>query len=354
MYSTAKDVHIAIQSGLNQINSNRKRTFRPEEIDAAFNQAMFKFIEERSVVASTFNGLNETVKRIDDLSDLTVIDKPCTIYTDTSRNIQYLYSPVDYYKFQDLQVNIDYDCNDRTIQYLDKPIVLNIIPFNPTDVGDFNNFELKLSTGTSLYKSSDFGLNTLNNINSKFMIVNSVLENVAIRRTTAVKPRYDIYWETFGGFKYDNCFIIITDFNSPNYFTLVYGSNTETSQVYEIVTKIPDIPSENYKLVPTEILNTKYKNDALNNYYYNKNRHIKPYIYFTYNDIIIQNVKGAVFNAGYLTYIKRPILLNLRADSMTDFKSHIQEIIDLTITNLSLNLLGSAEANAAISNNNRQ
>ena len=67
MYSTAKDVHIAIQAGLNQIDSNRKRTFRPEELDAAFNQAMFKFIEERSVIKPTPDGLGETVKRVDDL-----------------------------------------------------------------------------------------------------------------------------------------------------------------------------------------------------------------------------------------------------------------------------------------------
>ena len=33
MYSTPKDIHVAITSKLYQINSNRKRTLRPEEID---------------------------------------------------------------------------------------------------------------------------------------------------------------------------------------------------------------------------------------------------------------------------------------------------------------------------------
>ena len=353
MYSTAKEVHIAIQSGLNQIDSDRKRTFRPEEIDYAFNTAMFKYIEERSVIQPSPNGLFETVKRIDDLSDITVTDAVEPIYFD-GVNKYFLIKPIDYYKFQDLAVEVNYDCNERDIIYLDRMVVLNILPFNePQNASDYSTFELKLSNGQSIYKASDYNITNLHNVDSKFTIVNSVLENLPYHRTTAVSPSYNIYWETYGFFKYDNCFIIETTFNTPAFFELVMGTVTEVSSVYEVTLKIPEIQTD-YISRPTEILNTKYKNNVLSNYYYNKNRHLQPFIYFQNNTIFVEAVKNALYRGAFITYIKKPVLLNLKSNIMTDFKSHISEIIDMTITNLSLTLLGSAEANAAISNNNRQ
>jgi hypothetical protein len=353
MYNTPKEIHVAVQSGLNQIDSNRKRTFRPEEIDYAFNNAMLKYIEERSVIQPTPNGLFENVKRIDDLRDLEVVDKEGLIHKITGKDKHIYFLPVDYFKFQDLKVGINYICNRKEpVVYTDSQVVLNILPFDDiSNQSDFANFEILITGGVSLYKSVDHKLDSLYNVESKFMIVNSVLETIPFHRSIAAIPAYDIYWETYGGMKYDNCFIIITDFNTPQFFELKYGNKDIKSSVFKFPLEV-STETEGFTFKPTEILNTTYKNDILDNHYYNKNRHLKPFIWFENNIINIQPINNAIYNNGYLTYIKRPVMLNYKSNIMTDFKSHISEIIDMTITNLSLTLLGSAEANAAISNNN--
>jgi len=48
MYNTVKEMHIALDMGLQQIDSNRKQSISPEHKDMALNYAVLQFIETRS------------------------------------------------------------------------------------------------------------------------------------------------------------------------------------------------------------------------------------------------------------------------------------------------------------------
>ncbi len=359
MYSTAKEVHIGIQSKLNQINSNRKRTFRPEEIDEAFNSTMLKYIAERSQIKKEPTGLLETVKRYDDLRDLNVVRKYVSVQM-TSYPICVL--PVDYYLFESLELNINYDCNRTAVATKEKTNYgISTIAFpTPANASEYSDLKLTHITGgnTVVYDIVDYSLENLTNVDSKFMIINSILEAMEANETLVA---YNFYWERFNNVYVKDSFIVVYNFEkSLTLFNLEYGSvnNDDVSltnmpTLYDFVDK-DEVPLPITNEVPTELVASKEIDNIKRNYYMYKNRHTRPLLELERNTLRIDyNVKYLPLS-GYLTYIKRPVMLNLKAGIMTDFQSHIEEIIDLTVTNLSLTLSGDLQATASISAKNNQ
>jgi len=361
MYSTAKEVHIGIQSRLNQINSNRKRTFRPEEIDEVFNSVMLKFIEERSIIDATPKGLLESVKRYDDLQDLNVIDKEVDIVVlENGIGIPsrvsdiYCVLPADYYKFEELKLGIDWNCKRTDKDVTFKPqnsSTIATVEFTPDDIAQLNDVEVKIGT-FSVFKSSIVGLTNLTNINSKFMVINAILEEGNVTSTT--RPNFDVYWERYADMYYKNNFIFVMQgTQSPGIITITYGAISKASVIVSTLYKSFDDVTLN-KEVPTDLVSSKYFKDIKSNYYMYKNRYKKPLIQMSKDTLKLDYNPQYLPILAYMTYIKKPVLLNLRADIMTDFTSHIEEIIDLTVTHLSLILSGDVQATATISTRNTQ
>lgn len=345
MYSTVKEIHVAIMSRLQQVNSNRKRVFRPEELDEAFNSTMLKFIEERSIIADTDDGLLENVKRYDELQELNIINKEVSMFIKkgssnlTSKSFCIL--PVDYYKFESLKVSQNYEC-ERTF----KDLVLTVKPFiynhtlfpTPSAASDYTTVTLSDSSGTIYYNAATRGIN-LYNIESKFIIINDILTHINSTTTT------DIYWETYGDIYVPNSFIT----TNGEALTLIIGSITRTP--ITITTSYEEMGSSNMD-VSTELIASKELNNAKDNYYMYKNRYKKPFVCITQNSINIDFNSEYISTVGYLTYIKRPILINSKYNTMTDFKSRIEQIVDLTVSILALTLGGSGQELVAVSTKN--
>jgi len=328
MYSTAKEVHIGIMSKLYQLNSNRKRTIRPEELDNAFNGAMLRFIEERSIVNAADTGLDETVKRQDDLKDLKVSRKSVSIVVDSDTFDTPFESdvkvmailPNDYYKFEGLELVTSHNCNRKkdTVNLIDVDKKPYIVEFTtPSDASKYDTFTL--ATSTAFYNTVLAKMTGFKNVESKFAIINSVLNTA----------NFDVYWENFLGDNFNNNFIVYTD--KPPVTLLLDGTSTIGTLINDSLKEfeISDSDVSKNELVPTELVASKELIDIRANVYAYRNRHRKPLIELENNVLRIDyNIKYIPIKA-YISYIKKPIFINLKGGIMTDFKSHIDEIIDM-------------------------
>ena len=68
MYSSIASIHIALDSRLQILNSNRKQSIHPEEYDMAVNDAILTVLKQRfsPELNSKKQGLEESIKRYTD------------------------------------------------------------------------------------------------------------------------------------------------------------------------------------------------------------------------------------------------------------------------------------------------
>jgi hypothetical protein len=95
------EMHLAVQQGVDKINSFQADTLLPEEIDLELNKAIGRFVNTKYGKNNLYNkGFEETQKRIDDLRVLVTDHSLKFQYLETSVNDTHVYSssefPEDY------------------------------------------------------------------------------------------------------------------------------------------------------------------------------------------------------------------------------------------------------------------
>tara|TARA_Y100000361_G_C11121576_1_gene323517 strand:+ start:486 stop:1214 length:729 start_codon:yes stop_codon:yes gene_type:complete len=96
-----EQMHLAVQQGVDKINSFQADTLLSEEIDFELNKAIDKFINLKYGKNNVYGkGFEESQKRIDDLKELVVTEKLEIKYDDVSVNNSFVYAsdtlPTDY------------------------------------------------------------------------------------------------------------------------------------------------------------------------------------------------------------------------------------------------------------------
>ena len=86
------EMHLAVQQGVDKINSFQADTLLSEEIDLELNKAIDKFINLKYGKNNIYNkGFEESQKRIDDLKELVVNSDIVVAYDSTSVNKSFVY-----------------------------------------------------------------------------------------------------------------------------------------------------------------------------------------------------------------------------------------------------------------------
>ena len=345
MYSTVKEMHLAIDMGLQHINSNRKQSIPPEWKDMALNYAVLQFIENRTSAKSNRKqeGLEDTQKRYDDLKDLKSANKVPTYKSDNYNRV-FSILPSDYYKLISLGGKVKYSKFNLLKESVTDHIYCRFLPFpdNNIDGESYRNFSIA-------YVSNHQKLNTLFNINnypnvpklfsrdSKFVLVNLVLE------TINSNPDYNIYWEQWNNIYKKDTFIIITNQNHNHY--LRYSNiNTAGYNAVNISNRIwirADYNLYSYKRYKetigsykdVDLVSSEHEFEVKDNYYYNKNKHLNPSAYMDSGTIYLQ--EGDTFNITetHLVYYKKPRLINYRTNSICEIQVN-REIVDLAVQRL--------------------
>jgi len=322
MYNTVKEMHIALDMGLQQIDSNRKQSISPEHKDMALNYAVLQFIETRSNPKTNLKreGYEDTQKRYDDLRELKR-SKLLSSYSIDRKVFSIL--PVDYYKRVSIGANIYYSKENLLIPNSKETYYYSILPF-PDDEGVnefYSNFRI------SKNKKDLFNINNFPNISSfysadaKFMIINLVLEHL---------KDIEVYWEKWNNVYKPNSFILVNKEESANY-RLSFHNMSETSKDHS--TTYNTYPSKGGKLTPVNLFSSEHEFDINTNPYYQKNKHLNPSAYIEDSRVVIYNGTNFVVTSVSFTYIKKPRLINLKANQTCELSVN-REIIDLALQKL--------------------
>lgn len=324
MYNTVKEMHIALDLGLQHIDSNRKQSIDGFYKDMALNYAVLQFVELRTSDKSNRKreGAEETIKRYDDIRELKK-HYFSNIILDNDEHFVIL--PSNYYKFGSAQVDIKYSKFNLPITNINSQIKYKTIPFlddNSTGA-TYTNFKLTRASNVIFDINSYVNFPILYNRDSKFMIINMIID-------TLLNKGIEVYWENYNNNYYPESFIVVD--NSTDNYTLKYGN----------VISVSTINNYNYdsygnvlanKQSPVELVSSADIYEIPNNYYQNTNRHIKPYGYIEGTRLYVKGGIDFVPLGVTISYYKKPRLINHITNQMCDITVN-REIVDMAIQRL--------------------
>lgn len=329
MYLTAQELHIAIDVGLQNIDSNRRLDIRPEEKDLVLNTCLLQFIETRSSSKTNIKreGFEDSVKRYDDIKELKRMVTNLPVYKYDDETV-YCILPEDYLKHVRSRSSVIYSCLgiDYT-SYTNEELYVVQVPFLDDVVVGYKyvNFVLKVGGVTVVSGSTNF--NNLINTKSKFMLINYVLDTC-----NNGSNNFTVYWERyFETYVKDNFLIVVNGITTTAQLTYTgYDSgviNPTGQTVQRAVISTTGVTKKN-ELVSSEIID-----DAKDNYYYTKNRHNKPFTTLYRNTLQIHHNDLFKIKTIDLEYIRRPKLININLNTGCEI-SKGEEIVALAVQKL--------------------
>ena len=353
MYSTIASLHIALDTRLQLLNSNRKQMVHPQQYDMAINDAILQIVKTK--VAASVNrarpGLEETVGRYMDLDSIKR-RSPIFIYNDNVNqlsNENYKFDlPHDCYRPISLTGSVLFNKNKLT--YLDDSTLQKRI--------DIIKLPNVISGGT-------ITINTINPTRSTIINVGDIAKSsrslfYAINYIRYILDGLGIksYVNDYDGIRKENS-IICVGYEDINRVVSVVGATLETTTKSITVKNVKQF--DEGSIVPKYVIYHNRKVELVSSDIYDsirvdslatKNMHLHP-IYKLIDSFgyIICNDKFKI-STGVLEYIKHPILVNSDKNIMTDL-TITDEILDVATTNLSVILkTGNYEQNKLQEQNN--
>ena len=216
-------MHLAIQQGVDKINSLQADMLLSEEIDIELNKAMSRFLNTKyGNRGNKYNqGFEESQKRIDDLRSLiTEYDAP-TIFKEQYNNnfwVDQFRLPYDYLYLVNQRSEIfrNKDCSPIGFVYNDiNPTGYFVLPLE----GLHNGTDM-ITSLTIAADPSDTTLGIFTIAHQAAQSTNFVYpQDIQNYRSFLIDPANwipgtEVYWEQYGQLDFPNSFIILVDFTS--------------------------------------------------------------------------------------------------------------------------------------------
>lgn len=336
MYSTVEELHIALDQSIQYINSNREQGLVPEEKDMLLNAAVREFISTRSNPKTNYRkeGYEETQKRLDDLRGLKrTTPNSLTAYVKDSSTV-YSIIPSDYLHHVSSSSEVYHDCktlvtSSNTANY--GYIAIDFPKDSTANTYKYGSLVIKVTyVGTPNVLETIYTLNTalatLSNPDSKFEIINHILEEI---NTTSTY--YKIYWENYDNLYLKNKFIIV----GIGARTLVSGYLQYTGyNAIPVVTNVTNVSRTNLttsagtSFSPNDIVSSTVNDVMFNNYYYNKNRQNRPISWIEGNRLYVHTNTDFKVLSIDMTYIKKPRLISYKLNQTCELECG-EEIISI-------------------------
>lgn len=322
MYNTVKEMHIAIDLELQEINSNRQQSISPYYKDMALNYAVLQFIETRSNPKTNIKreGLEETTKRYDDLRELKRTFTSIAYKRADSK--PFIILPSDYYKYISVGAEVHYNINVPTATSTNN-IAYSVLPF-PDDIDNIEKYkDLKvLKNNKVIFDINEYpNFPKVFNEDGKFMLINIILSKL--------KPNSELstYWEQWDDVRESNSFIIL----SSSKFKLTYKDKEVVAKRYDRV--YHSYPSLTTKTSPVDLNRSEDEFEILNNHYYQANKHLNPSGFIEGNSLYLYEGKDFIIREIKLLYFKKPELINHVTNQSCELSVN-REIVDLAVQRL--------------------
>lgn len=329
-------MHIEINQRFQEVASYKRDKLFPQEIDLALNKAMFRLLEKG--VDSKFQDdqislghVNALIKK-NKISELIVPSISDPLYEENLTN-SYGTVPPDLYWLINGRAEILTDplnCGIAptlgTTTYSEWTAV---VPFPTAGASPyFANITVTSSVLGTLYTAPSGISAGFNSVNSKYVLINNILE---LKHATV-----KVYWERYRDVYYKDSFIFV---NSTNAGTIaVSGSNVTSSSIamtqttYSIYNRavISAIESKEVTLAPVKgnEQDSLYSSLKQNQFY--KTRSIEPVMDQTYDYFIIYRDESFLVTRFYYDYIRKPRTISLILNQSCELASSTHpKIIDL-------------------------
>ena len=360
------EMHLAIQQGVDKINSLQADMLLPEEIDLELNKAQIKFINTKYGRNNSMGkGFEQTQKRIDDLRTLVTEYENSVTYKDQLSSdfwVDTFKLPIDYMYLvsqrSDVKIN---NCEDVT-WYLQ-----NSLPTNFFTVG-MNDFVMNNSNGnsTDFIDSIHMMADPLNPVlgdqilwtNSGLWVYPSDSDNVRLDILSISVAGIQVFWEQYGEITVPGNFIFIVDtavypwFNWDMSITnATSGSNLQTSIIGQdslgntLTTGYAQYEDSTYggkrDIDGGETVNAVNKFIQHDDIFtllddpFNTTKHTSPLTTIRGSYIDLYTSAIFIIDKVKITYIRKPaeISLNLSIDCELPDHSH-QEVVDMTVSSI--------------------
>jgi len=382
-------MHLAVQLGVDKINSLQADMLLSEELDIELNKSMVRFINLKYGKNNIYNkGFEESQKRVDDLRTLVTEYSATTAYKEQYSNKFW----VDTFT---LPSNYLYLVNQRSKVLIDNcdPIAFSIeaedvqyyfvIPFSnfygPYGLNGQDVFirKLRMVADTSNPTLGDvvmlnlqpglfgFGINQMDTMFSYPADV-VALQN-EIQNPANWNPGFEFYWETLGNVNYPDSFIVTVDINLHPWLNTDSSITNTVSGVNNITTAVGNFASSALGLADPQnssanavfndgttlqakrvtdkptltddmVFNKFIQHDDIAKLLedpFNTTKHTSPLTTIRNKNIDIYTSDIFIIDALKITYLRKPqeISLSLGISCELPIHSH-QEIVDMTVSSI--------------------
>tara|TARA_B110000046_G_scaffold183041_1_gene218276 strand:- start:499 stop:1656 length:1158 start_codon:yes stop_codon:yes gene_type:complete len=361
------EMHLAIQQGVDKINSLQADMLLPEEIDLELNKAQIKFINTKYGRNNIMGrGFEQSQKRIDDLRTLVTDYENSTTYKDQLSSEHWVDTfklPVDYMYLvsqrSDVKIN-NCDPIDWTLQN-SQPINYFTVSMHDFVMNNSNNTSTNFVSSINMMADPDNPLLGDQNIwtNNGTWAYPSDSDNVRLDILNINVPGVEVYWEQYGELTVPGSFIFIIDaVNQYAWFNWdmsvtnsVSGSNLQTALIGQdalgnvLTSAYAQYEDSTYggkrDIEGGETINAVNKYVQHDDIYtllqdpFNTTKYTSPLTTIRGSYIDLYTSAIFIIDKVKITYIRKPaeISLNLSINCELPDHSH-QEIIDMTISSI--------------------
>tara|TARA_R110000850_G_scaffold45004_1_gene113967 strand:+ start:500 stop:1639 length:1140 start_codon:yes stop_codon:yes gene_type:complete len=356
-----QQMHLAVQQGVDKINSLQADVLLPQEIDIELNKSLIKFISTRYGHNNMYRkGFEESQKRIDDLRSLVKEFEGSTTFKGQLNNNTWVDTfafPSDYMYLISQQSKVLSKKNCTPINYSVSSINnQELRPYFTIGLSDFVcNDSTEIADSIVLYEDiNNLTLNTLTlwSNSTPFLFPQDIGQLITdIVNTSGVGV--EIYWEEFNTLNFPGQFIVIVDTDTVSWFEWDLSIGTvstlaalnSTSDVLQTATGNNAIMDYNEKRINTSgdttintVGNTFSQHDdifTLLNDPFNTTKRTDPLTTIRGNNIDIYTNDIFIIDAVKITYIRNPkkISLSLGIDCELPEHTH-QTVVDMTVSSI--------------------
>jgi hypothetical protein len=361
-------MHIAVQQGVDKINSLQADSLLSEEIDLELNKSVFRFINGKYGKNNIYRkGFEESQKRIDDLRTLVREYEAVTAFKEQLQKnifVDTFTLPTDYMYLVN-QVSRVYINNCKPIEYS-----LVNLPSVSYFVVDFNNFVLNNANGNSdsFIESMEMVKGTQSavvwsgssNLLSSGWLPSSYPANIeAVKQDILNNPGvgFTIYWEEFETLYEPGSFIVVVDTLTHTWFewdasagplsvlkgSPYLGDGVSRTAPTDLNGRILDA-SYSEKREPTSYSDLLTRGNrfsqqddifTLLNDPFNTTKHTSPLTTMRGRSIDVYTNDIFIIDAVKITYIRKPKEISLSLGVNCELPEHThQEIVAMTVASI--------------------
>jgi len=323
MYSTVKEIHIALDNKVQQVNSDRKQTFYPEEYDIAINEAINQYVESKfSPLRNRINdGKEDNKYRMDEFKMLRREFSAIPYYEPEHKRV-FTYLPANY------KMIVSSDSETYYERGLTVPVnVVSEVGLSFPLGGISKNSNITITTNDSISGrvdtvTFDFSvyLDHVNSVDTRYVFINNIIDYLHRHNINA-------YYENFDRIYRHECLIVSNYQNNPTSVTI--NGLTGATIILGDYNKINN--NKPLNRVENDLMSSEDIRGTLTNTYGRANRHNNP-ICEIINDRLNVYIDD-YFYVGkvHVIYYKKPNRLDSYNNLMPDIPV-TDDIVNLAAT----------------------